>query len=91
KTGAIVKWPQSIPKPNSISTEAINVVDFMPTFLEAAKTSSESEDNKLVGQSFIPLLKGKTWKREDPMYFQFMDNRAIRTSEWSLIEVDDNG
>ncbi|MBC3757272.1 arylsulfatase [Hyunsoonleella sp. SJ7] len=91
KTGAIVRWPESIVKPNTINTEAINVVDFMPTFLEVAKASSVSEATTFSGRSFLPLLKGKTWKREAPMYFQFMDNRAIRTSEWSLIEVDNKG
>ena len=25
------------------------------------------------------------------MFFQFMDNRAIRTSKWTMVEVDGNG
>ncbi|TWO33239.1 arylsulfatase [Seonamhaeicola sediminis] len=91
KTAAIVRWPESIENPNSINTEAINLVDFMPTFLEAAKSVSVSENNTFSGQSFLPMLKGESWKREAPMYFQFMDNRAMRTSEWSLIEVDGSG
>ena len=96
RTGAIVRWPETIAKPNSISSEPINLVDFMPTFLQATNSSSGLKDksidtNKFKGSSFIPLLKGKAWNRETPMYFQFMDNRAIRTSEWSLVEVDGNG
>lgn len=43
------------------------------------------------GVSFMPLLNGQSWNRNSPMYFQFMDNRSIRTSKWSLIKVDGSG
>ncbi|SOE23208.1 arylsulfatase [Spirosomataceae bacterium TFI 002] len=93
KTGAIVKWPKGISAPNSIRPEKLNLVDIMPSLLEVAKINSIQpvESKTTAGKSFIPLLKGEEWKRDAPMFFQFMDNRAIRTEQWSLVEVDGNG
>ncbi|WP_187269298.1 arylsulfatase [Algibacter pacificus] len=92
RTGAIVRWPAGVANSNSIRKENLNLVDFMPTFLELAQSSKHVVTNQnLAGQSLVPLLKGETWQRQSPMYFQFMDNRAIRTNKWSLIEVDGNG
>lgn len=33
------------------------------------------------------MLKGKKKKRMHPMFFQYMDNRSVRTDEWSLTEI----
>ncbi|WP_280818671.1 arylsulfatase [Tamlana crocina] len=91
KTGAIVRWPNGIAKPNSIKTEQLNLVDFMPSFMELAQNRPVSRNQNLAGQSFIPLLKEQAWQRHAPMFFQFMDNRAVRTDKWTLVEVDGNG
>lgn len=92
KTGAIVRWPNGVANANTIRYENLNLVDFMPTFMELAQSNKQVATNqKLAGQSFIPLLKKESWMRKSPMYFQFMDNRAIRTDQWSMIEVDGNG
>ncbi|WP_185956432.1 arylsulfatase [Changchengzhania lutea] len=95
KTGAITWWPETIEKNKSIHMEPLHVVDIMPTILEVSgslKSSNNKESNNFfAGKSFLPLLKGDDWKRDAPMYFQFIDNRAIRTEQWSLLEIDGNG
>ncbi|MGB6150365.1 MAG: arylsulfatase [Pricia sp.] len=95
KTGAIAWWPEGITASNTIVSEALHVVDIMPTVLEVAgiNTAKTSEVDSLsfAGESVVPLLQGEDWKRKSPLYFQFMDNRAIRTDDWSLLEVDGNG
>jgi arylsulfatase len=95
KTGAIAWWPKVIKKTGSIQTNALHVVDIMPTVLEIANYNNSKGTNKflksLSGESFVSLLEGKDWNRKSPMYFQFMDNRAIRTKAWSLLEVDGSG
>ncbi len=60
----------------------------MPTFLEAAGLEIPK---KTAGESFLPILQGKESKRETPMFYQYIDNRAIRTDPWTLAEVDGNG
>jgi arylsulfatase len=95
KTGAIAWWPQGIQKKGALLSQPLHVVDIMPTLLEIARTSKPQVDplqaDSLAGGSFLPLLKDKKWSRKSPLYFQFMDNRAIRTDQWSLVEVDGNG
>lgn len=95
-TGSIAWWPKGIKNPGSINKSSLHVVDIAPTILELAMPADikgkqfESADS-FAGQSFVPLLKGKSWKRKGPMYFQYMDNRGIRTDKWTLVEVDGSG
>ncbi len=95
KTGAIAWWPKGIKKTGSVQSNALHVVDIMPTILETANYNNSKTADKflksLSGESFVSLLEGNNWERKSPMYFQFMDNRAIRTKEWSLLEVDGSG
>lgn len=95
KTGAVAWWPKGIKKTGVLSNQNLHMVDIMPTILEVTTTSdantSQKDSDAFAGKSFLPLLKGENWSRKSPMYFQFMDNRAIRTEKWSLVEVDGNG
>lgn len=88
-TGAIAWWQGKIAKPGGFERSPLHVVDVMPTLLEAA-TALATEDHQ-AGKSFLPLLRGEAWKRESPLFFQYMDNRAIRTGDWTLAEVDGRG
>ena len=67
------------------------MVDVMPTLLAAAQVPRA--EGRLDGESFMPLLADADvdWKRKSPLFFQYMDNRAIRTDEWTLAEVDGAG
>ena len=93
KTGAIAYWPKGIKKKGIIHTELLHMVDLMPTILDVTKYDENNNEpsNDYAGQSFSSLFKGKKIKRKSPLYFQFMDNRAIRTKKWSLVEVDGSG
>ncbi|WP_200979923.1 arylsulfatase [Echinicola sp. 20G] len=96
KTGAIAWWPKTIRNSGTLLFDPLHVIDVFPTFLDVAgnmdKKSTDQNNTKVVaGESFAALLKGEEWERKSPMYFQFMDNRAIRTDKWSLVEVDGNG
>jgi arylsulfatase A-like enzyme len=86
-TGAILRWPAGIPNPGSINATPVHFVDLMPTLLAAAQITPAETD----GVSFLPLLEGKPWQRGKPMFFQYADNRAIRTPERTLVEVDGGG
>ncbi len=88
-TGAIAWWPGHTGQPGRISATPVHVVDVLPTLLEIAKTDQNRP--AVAGESFVPLLQGTDWHRTGPLYFQFRDNRAIRTEEWTLVEVDGAG
>jgi arylsulfatase A-like enzyme len=87
-SGAIAWWAGAAGKPGRIENSRVHMVDVLPTFLEAA---SAKPDGAPAGESFLPLVKGDAWKRKSPLFFQYMDNRAIRTDEWTLAEVDGAG
>ena len=86
-TGAIAWWPGKTGKPGRISHSPVHMVDVAPTFLEAAGAGAAAMD----GESFLPMIRGKSWTRKSPMFFQYMDNRAIRDGDWTLAEVDGSG
>ncbi len=89
-TGAIVCWPGGeLDEPGRIESGAVHMVDLMPTLLEISNTPAA--DGNTAGESFLPVLKGSSWKRRNPLFFQYLDNRAIRTSGWTLAEVDGSG
>lgn len=86
-TGAILRWPAGIHTTGGIDKTPVHFVDLMPTLLAAANIAPAETD----GVSFLPLLQGKPWQRGHPMFFQHADNRAIRTADRTLVEVDGGG
>jgi arylsulfatase A-like enzyme len=89
-TGAVAWWPAGkLGSPGRIQSAPIHMVDMLPTLLEISK--SPAAEGRLAGESFLPMLKGTPWKRQKPLFFQYLDNRAIRTAEWTLAEVDGTG
>lgn len=92
-TGAIAWGPGIFKQSNTINSSPLHVVDLVPTVLDLVEKAGHKTffSDSLSGKSFLPLLNGKRFKRKSPMYFQYMDNRAIRTTNWDLVEVDENG
>lgn len=88
-TGAIAWWPGGIEKPGRIEAAPMHMVDVLPTLSEVAALSPRAATT--AGESFLPLLRGEVWKRKGSLFFQFADNRAIRTAEWTMAEVDGAG
>ncbi len=90
-TGAIASWPAGhLGRPGRIEASPVHIADVLPTFLAAAQ-AGQPPAPAVAGESFLPLLQGQTWRRSSPMFFQYRDNRAIRTADWTLAEVDGNG
>ena len=89
KTPLMVSWPGHI-KPGQKSDALVQNLDFAQTFLDAAGIAAPKD---MQGQSLIPLLTGKSWKR-DAVYYHYyeypaehMVNRhyAIVTKKYKLI------
>lgn len=89
-TGAIAWWPGGgLGKPDRIEHGPVHMVDLMPTLLHLSNTPAPHQES--AGESILPMLRGQTWKRQNPLFFQYLDNRAIRTDRWTLAEVDNSG
>jgi arylsulfatase A-like enzyme len=89
KTPLLVSWPGHI-KPGQKSDALVQNLDFAQTFLDVAGIPAPKD---MQGQSLIPLMTGKSWKR-DAVYYHYyeypaehMVNRhyAIVTKKYKLI------
>jgi len=71
-TPVIAYWPAAIVEPG-ISHQVIHVIDLMATCLDAAGVEYPSEYQgrpvqPLEGESFLPALQGRAWRRERPVF-----------------------
>ena len=85
----IARLPNVIPA-NTLKNGAVHFVDFLPTLIDLAgiqypENYQSVKTNKLVGESFKPLLKGQDWSREKPIYFEWSGNRFVRKGKWKIV------
>lgn len=95
----IVRWPDKV-KPNTTCKVPVTVVDYFPTIAEMANVKLPSEE-LVDGESFIPLLKGKSKLKRDAIFWYLPvyngngisnsnlwqpPGAAIRMGNWKLIE-----
>jgi arylsulfatase len=101
-TPLIAHWPNRIAG-GLVAHEPCHVVDVLPTILAATGSSYLSElgghaIQPLQGESFLDLLVGDDWRREQPIFFEHEGNCAIRKdnfklvrqygSDWELYDMD---
>ena len=68
KTPWIISWPKLVQKGVVDDSHFISGIDFMPTILHALRLP-EVED--MDGQSFLPILEGKTQKNRNIVFTEF--------------------
>ncbi|MFW5915891.1 MAG: arylsulfatase [Bacteroidota bacterium] len=88
-TPMIVRWPDVV-EPGRITDKPAQLIDIMPTLLEAAESSyPDSYDGHNVlakeGKSLMPLLKGNGYTPRDPMFWEYAGSRAVRKDQWKLV------
>lgn len=88
-TPMIARWPKVI-EPSTITHQVGHVIDLMPTCAEiaGAKYPSQYRGNSIApveGKSLVPVLKGKTRKGHDTLYWELFGNRAVRQGKWKLV------
>ena len=103
-TGAIAWVPGIFKQSNTTISDALHVVDFVPTFLEMIKPSkvNPSFQDFLSGQSFLGLLQGGKFERKSPMYkygevlfpngdLMTENLRLARATDTYILKGDPNG
>ncbi len=88
-TPLIVHWPERLQLP-SVRHAPCHVVDLLPTILEATGAEYPSElggheIQPLDGESFLPLLQGEPWVREQPIFWEHEGNSAVRLDNFKLV------
>jgi len=88
-TPFIVNYPAVI-KSQRYNQQPAHIIDLMSTCLDLAgvaypKTYHGNAITPTEGISLVPLIKGKTWKGHNALFFEHEGNRAVRQGEWKLV------
>ena len=89
-TPLIAHWPKGIAAGQTAHAPC-HVVDVLPTLLEATGASALTElgghaIQPLQGESFLDLLRGRDWSRQQPIFFEHEGNAAIRLDNFKLVK-----
>lgn len=85
----IVRWPNGPVAPGAVVTTALQLVDVLPTILDALDLPVPDGDDKtgvlpLAGRSFLSDLAGRPTD-EAPLFWEHLGNAAIRRGAWKLV------
>lgn len=87
----IAHWPKGLKVPaGSISSQPGHLIDLSATCYDAAAAEYPASyhgvaTSKIQGKSLLPILQGQQREPHDWLYFQFSNNRAIRSGEWKAV------
>ena len=82
----LLRWP-GVVEAGRMSDEPVHGADILPTICTVTKVPIP-KDRVIDGESIMPLLKGKSWKRSKPMYWYFYRAKpqlALRDGDWVLV------
>jgi len=90
-TPLVAHWPIGFDG-RSTAHASCHVVDILPTILEATGSAYQSEVGgheiqPLQGESFLALLQGKGWEREQPIFWEHEGNSAVRLGQFKLVRL----
>ena len=93
-TPFIVRWPGRT-EPGSVNHTMAHFIDIMPTVVDIANAEypERHEGDKVVpmqGRSLVPAFKGKHLQRNEPIYWQWSDGKAIYDDGWKLVTEGNN-
>jgi arylsulfatase len=88
-TPLLAQWPARF-GPGGVAHAPAHVVDVLPTILEAAGAAYPAELGGHAiqpsdGESFLPLLEGKDWTRQQPIFWEHEGNCAVRVGDFKLV------
>jgi arylsulfatase A-like enzyme len=76
-------------KPQSISNQAVSLVDIYPTLIDLCSLSKPS--HTLSGESLVPLLKNPTATKKTPAFTTYgKGNDSVVDERWRYIRYEDN-
>jgi arylsulfatase A-like enzyme len=89
-TPLIVYWKGNISTPGSITDFPSHLIDVMPTILditgaEYPQTYNDEKINPVDGISLLPLIMGESAERNEPLFWQWQNGKAIRKDNWKLV------
>jgi arylsulfatase len=94
-TPFIVHWPRGIPNAGGVNHTLLHFIDIMPTLIDisGAAYPEEYKGEKVVpleGRSMLPLFKGESIERTEPLFFDWNRGSALRNDRWKLVRGRDS-
>jgi len=84
---AIVRWPGRI-EADTVSGAIVSGYDLLPTLASLAGFEAP-DDRPIDGEDFSAALRGQTFRRQQPLYWEFDDvagfHYALRDGDWKLL------
>ena len=84
----LVRWPGEVPAGRVDRTSLLGAVDLFPTFLAAADVEPPA-DYEPDGVNILPALRGETFERDQPLFWQWNAARAHSPADWPRLGVRD--
>jgi arylsulfatase A-like enzyme len=89
----IVRWPDGIDFPGTVSNEPVLNADIAPTLLDIAGVPIPAA---MQGRSIAPLLRGEPVEWRDEVFYEYFadfpyqvpPSQAVRTDRWLYVEYD---
>lgn len=88
----IISWEGGLPDnlKGKINGTPAHVIDILPTCLSFANgTYPKNYNGNLItpfeGKSLFPLIKGKSMKHNQPIFWEHEGNRAMREGKWKIV------
>jgi hypothetical protein len=88
--GRIDVVPRCLRSASTIGASARAYAKVLPTLAELAGASIPTERNgvplrPIAGQNFASSFTRPGWRRDNPLWFEHEDNRALRDGSWQLV------
>lgn len=89
-TPLVAHWPRGLGVEPRLCHSPAHMIDILPTIMEATDATYPSEHDgqtiqPLEGESLLPAMKGRTWRRQRPIFWEHEGNRAVRIDNWKLV------
>lgn len=94
-TPFIVHWPDVIREGGQVNHSLLHFIDIMPTLVEVSGAAYPEQYrgeqvHPIEGVSLVPLFKGFSLEREQPLFYEWNNGRAVQTEEWKLVRWEDD-
>lgn len=89
-TPLIVHWPAGLTRRGDLEHQPGHLIDLMATCVDlaGAQYPTDFQGQKIVpmeGVSLVPLFRGQSVTRREPIFFEHEGNRAVRDGKWKLV------
>ncbi len=91
RTPFIAYWPKGIKNPGRVNNFPGHFIDFMATFVDltGAEYPATFNNKKVLpyeGMSFLPVFEGRELTREQPLFWQWGQGKAMLKDQWKIVK-----